>query len=87
MRSVFKKYLHITSLRRKMILSFSALLISALAILQAANTYKPILYLKKIYLILFMSPYALGFSNIDYFFEDTITWLPVFYPKLRFKML
>ena len=42
MRSVFKKYLHITSLRRKMILSFSALLISALAILQAANTYQTI---------------------------------------------
>ena len=83
MRSVFKKYLHITSLRRKMILSFSALLISALAILQAANTYQTYTVLEEN----FMSPYALGFPILTTFLKTSITWLPVFYPKLRFKML
>ena len=70
MRSVFKKYLHITSLRRKMILSFSALLISALAILQAANTYQTYTVLEENLSDSVHESLRLGLSNIDYFFED-----------------
>lgn len=40
MKHLLRKYFHVTSLRRKMILSFSLLIISALAALQAANTYQ-----------------------------------------------
>lgn len=70
MHSFVRKYLHITSLRRKMILSFSALLISALAILQAANTYQTYIVLEENLSDSVHESLRLGLSNIDYFFED-----------------
>ena len=70
MKHLLRKYFHVTSLRRKMILSFSLLIISALAALQAANTYQTYIILEQNLTDSVHESLRLGLSNIDYFFED-----------------
>uniref|UniRef100_UPI0023F17F89 cache domain-containing protein n=1 Tax=Eisenbergiella massiliensis TaxID=1720294 RepID=UPI0023F17F89 len=70
MKHLLRKYFHVTSLRRKMILSFSLLIISALAVLQSANTYQTYIILEQNLTDSVHESLRLGLSNIDYFFED-----------------
>lgn len=87
MKHLLRKYFHVTSLRRKMILSFSLLIISALAVLQSANTYQTYIILEQNLTDSVHESLRLGLSNIDYFLKISTTWHPVFCPKLKCRLL